>query len=279
MAAGTNALNDFINSLSRYKLLTAEQEITLARKVQAGDQKAKNQMVQANLKFVVSISRKYQCPGIDLMDLIQEGSMGLMQAVEKFDPNRGRRFTTYAYWWIREGIVQAISHQSRTIRIPMNVIKQQRVVRKARAVLASDLNRDPSLAELAEVTELTVEKIRGLLMLTQRPLSLDHALAQDGETTVLGDLIAGEDSPNAALEKTSKSDEMITLLHQLNERQQFILEARHGLMGDPQSFNQIGKQLGISSSRTRITYNKVMQRLQRQTQKLTSPSIKRSVTA
>ena len=256
----------FLREMARYPLLNQAEEIELAREIAKGGpvgEKAKRKLVRANLRLVVSIAKKYLNRGVPFLDLIQEGSMGLMRAAEKFDYARGYKFSTYAYWWIRQGITRAIASQSRTVRLPVHMVEKLNQVRKVRQTLSQEFGRRPTKSELAAALDMDEDKLDQVLDVSQRTLSL-HAWVGKDEDTELMQLIEDSDNipPNEQLDRKLLSDRLNSVLDHLSEREREIIRLRYGLEdGQHYTLTEIGKIYDLSRERVRQIQAKAMRKL------------------
>jgi len=252
----------YVRQIGNGRLLTHGEERELARLKDLGDEEAKRRLIESNLRLVMSITRHYTRAGVPLLDLIQEGNLGLIRAVEKFDYTLGYKLSTYATWWIRQAISRALAEQGRTIRLPVHVADQVRRVTRARRELGQKLNRDPSGDEIAAESGLTPEKVQSLLELVQDHISLDTPIG-DGES-LMSDLIEDTNSvgPDAQTADTFRSAELAAALLRLNPRQQRVITERYGLDdGRPKTLEEVGKILGITRERVRQLETRALREL------------------
>jgi RNA polymerase primary sigma factor len=246
-------LQSYINRLTRCSLLTPDEEIRLARRIAVGDGQAKARLVESNMRLVVSIAKAYRSSGIPFEDLIQEGSIGLMTAAERFDPKRGYRFSTYATQWIRQAIGRAVDNKAKSIRLPAHVSESLRKLDKARAEMRREIGEDPTPEQLAARTGISPRKVASLLNTTQEPISLDMPVG-DEENTSLGSLLYDKTSPDPQEEliEAEMRDEIDSILQTLDDREQLIMRKRFGFDGeDTYVLQQIGEELNISRERVR----------------------------
>jgi RNA polymerase primary sigma factor len=251
------------------RLLTAGEERALAQRKDEGDEEAKKRLIEANLRLVMSITRNYTKAGVPLLDLIQEGNLGLIRAVEKFDWRMGYKLSTYATWWIRQAVTRALADQGRTIRLPVHVAEQVRRVMRARRVLSQKLNREPVLREIAKESGFTEAKVRDLLELIEDPISLETPVG-DGESSY-SDLIEDEnaDLPEESTATSMRSTELAKALDQLNPRMRLVISRRFGLEGQvPQTLEQVGSELGITRERVRQLESRALRELRAQAPEL-----------
>ena len=252
----------YVRQIGDGPLLTPHEERELARRKDAGDEAAKSRLIECNLRLVMSITRNYTRAGVPLLDLIQEGNLGLIRAVEKFDYKLGFKLSTYATWWIRQAVTRALADQGRTIRLPVHVAEQTRKVLRARRILAQKLNRDPEIEEIAKEAGFTPERVQELLDLIQDPVSLETPVG-DGES-VYSDLIEDtkSDQPDAATAKLLRSRELAGALRRLTPRMRRVLALRFGLDGEsPQTLEQVGLGLGITRERVRQLESRALREL------------------
>jgi RNA polymerase primary sigma factor len=252
-AVTTDTLQLFLREVSRYDLLTAAQEVDLAKRIERGDTQAKNLMINSNLRLVVSIARKYQGHELALLDLIQEGILGLIRATEKFDWRRGYKFSTYATWWIRQAVERGIANGARTIRLPVYLVdRERRIVRSERA-LAAELGRQPTDQEVAEAARLPVRQVREVKAAARTVTSLDKPVGEE-EDTALGDLMmSNESSPAEEVELSLQQEALQRALTDLSDEERRVLELRFGLAEDqtPKTLEEVVERLGMSRNRVR----------------------------
>ena len=259
----TDALQLFLNEMARYPLLTAEEEVELAKLIERGDKAAKDRMVNSNLRLVVSIAKKYQGHGLSLLDLIQEGIIGLIRAVEKFDWRRGYKFSTYATWWIRQAVQRGVANKARTIRMPVHIVDRERKMAKAERELLAKLGRAPTLQEIAKAAKLPLKQVRDVENAARAVTSLDRPVGSEGETS-LGELVSGNEAPpEEELEVSLRQEALRRAVAELPDRERDVLKLRFGLNGDPspQSLEQIGKTLGLTRERVRQIETEALKRL------------------
>jgi RNA polymerase primary sigma factor len=252
----------YVRQIGDGRLLTATEERELARRKDLGDEAAKRRLIECNLRLVMSITRNYTKSGVPLLDLIQEGNLGLIRAVEKFDYRMGYKLSTYATWWIRQAITRALADQGRIIRLPVHVADQVRRLMRTRRMLAQKLNREPTLAELAEASELPLKKVKDLLELVEEPVSLETPVG-DGES-LYGDLIEDTktDRPELSTAETMRHRELVRALDSLNPRMRKVLALRFGLDGEkPQTLEEVGAGLGITRERVRQLESRALREL------------------
>jgi len=247
-----DSLQLFLNEAGRHKLLTAAEEVALAKRIERGDPVAKERMINANLRLVVSIAKRYQGHDLPLGDLIQEGAIGLNRAVEKFDWRKGYKFSTYATWWIRQACQRAVANQSTTIRIPVHVQERRVKLARASAELQAKLGRDATPEELAEATKLSLLHVEEALAVAEANVSLNQEVGSDGDGE-LGDLFANERSidPADEAEDSIRHQSVRRAVQALPERQRRVLELRFGFEGEAQSLEAIGRELGLTRERVR----------------------------
>jgi RNA polymerase primary sigma factor len=253
----------YVRQIGDGPLLTAAEERELARRKDEGDEWAKRRLIECNLRLVMSITRNYVNSGVPLLDLIQEGNLGLIRAVEKFDYRMGFKLSTYATWWIRQSVTRAIADQGRTIRLPVHVVDQVRRVMRARRVLTQKLNRDPLPAELAKESGLEVKRVNELLDLVEDPVSLETPVG-DGDS-MYGDMLedVNSEQPDAVLAELLRGVELETALASLNERMRHVLELRFGLNGSqPKTLEECGAELGVTRERVRQLESRALRELQ-----------------
>jgi RNA polymerase primary sigma factor len=256
----------YLREIGKIPLLNAEEELTLARKVVAGDKKAKDQMAEANMRLVVSIAKRYVGRGLDLLDLIQEGNTGLLRAVEKFDPDKGFKFSTYATWWIRQAITRAIADQARTIRIPVHMVETINKLLRTQRRLTQELNREPSNEEIAKEMEIDVEKVEHIMKIKQDISSLDASVRDDEEDSVLADFIEDEDtiSPEESATNQLLKEHVKDMLGSLTEREQKILKLRFGLEdGKSHTLEEVGQEFSVTRERIRQIEAKALAKLRK----------------
>jgi RNA polymerase primary sigma factor len=253
----------YVRQIGDGPLLTAAEERELARRKDEGDEWAKRRLIECNLRLVMSITRNYVNSGVPLLDLIQEGNLGLIRAVEKFDYRMGFKLSTYATWWIRQAVTRAIADQGRTIRLPVHVVDQVRRVMRARRILTQKLNRDPLPEEIAAESGLEVKRVQELFDLVEDPVSLETPVG-DGDS-LYGDMLEDENSeqPDAALAKLLRGVELQEALASLNERMRHVLELRFGLNGQiPKTLEEVGAELGVTRERVRQLESRALRELQ-----------------
>ena len=250
--ATTDALQLFLNEAGRYKLLTAEDEVELAKRIERGDKEAKDLMINSNLRLVVSIAKRYQGHGLSLLDLIQEGIIGLIRAVEKFDYRKGFKFSTYATWWIRQAVQRGVANKSRTIRIPVHIVEREQKIARAERELVAKLGRQPTDQELAKEAKLPLKQVREVKSAARAVTSLDKPIGED-DSGSFGDLFAGEVHTDEEVEINLRQETLRKALDELPDRERMVLELRYGLAGDgePMSLEAIGRHLGITRERVR----------------------------
>jgi RNA polymerase primary sigma factor len=259
----TDALQLFLNEMGRYPLLTAREEVELAKRIERGDQTAKDRMINSNLRLVVSIAKRYQGHGLSLLDLIQEGIIGLIRAVEKFDWRRGYKFSTYATWWIRQAVQRGVANKSRTIRIPVHIVEREQKISRAERELWTKLEREPTEQEIAKLSKLPLKQVRETRAAARAVTSLDRPLAYDNETS-FGDLIAGAaDEPAEEVEVSLAEQALRHAVRELPDREREVIQLRYGLNGDadPVSLEEIGRRLGITRERVRQLETRALERL------------------
>jgi RNA polymerase primary sigma factor len=260
-ASTTDALQLFLNEVGRHKLLTADEEVALAKRIERGDEQAKEQMVNANLRLVVSIAKRYQGHGLSLLDLIQEGIIGLIRAVEKFDWRKGFKFSTYATWWIRQAVQRGVANKSRTIRIPVHIVEREQRISRAERELLARLGRDPTDKEVAKAARLSEKQVREVRGAARAVTSLDKPIGEEG--TALGDLFASDrDLPEEEIDVSLREDALRQALEDLPDRARTVLRLRYGLGGDdPRSLESIGRDLGLTRERVRQIEQDALARL------------------
>jgi RNA polymerase primary sigma factor len=265
-AMTTDSLQLFLNEAGRYPLLTAAEEVELAKAIESGDRAAKERMVNSNLRLVVSIAKKYQGHGLSLLDLIQEGIIGLIRAVEKFDWRRGFKFSTYATWWIRQAVQRGVANKSRTIRIPVHIVEREQKIARAERELILQNERAPTDEELAEKTKLSVKHVKEVRTAARTVASLDKPLGDDTDTA-FGDLVAQESGNLEEEVVVSFGDDALhRAIETLPDREKFVIKLRYGMDGDadPKSLEEIGRQMGITRERVRQIEMQALSRLAEQ---------------
>ena len=251
--ATTDALQLFLNEAGRYKLLTAEEEVDLAKRIERGEKEAKDLMINSNLRLVVSIAKRYQGHGLSLLDLIQEGIIGLIRAVEKFDHRKGFKFSTYATWWIRQAVQRGVANKSRTIRIPVHIVEREQKIARAERELVVKLGRQPTDQELSQAAKLPVKQVREVKAAARAVTSLDRPIGDDGSGSY-GDLFAADQAgTEEEIEISLREETLRKAIAELPDREQRVLTLRYGMNGDrePMSLEAIGKELGITRERVR----------------------------
>jgi len=259
----TDALQLFLNEMGKYKLLTADEEVELAKRIERGDKAAKDLMINSNLRLVVSIAKKYQGHGLTLLDLIQEGIIGLIRAVEKFDWRRGFKFSTYATWWIRQAVQRGVANKSREIRIPVHIVERERKIARAERELTAKLERAPTEEEVAVATKIPLKQVREVKQAARAVTSLDRPIGDESETS-FGELVAGREAgPEETLTVSLEEDTLQRAIASLPEREQEVVKLRYGLNGDPdpKSLEEIGRKLGLTRERVRQVESQALQRL------------------
>ncbi|MCW2928052.1 MAG: polymerase sigma factor RpoD [Thermoleophilia bacterium] len=269
---GDDPVRMYLKEIGKVALLTGEQEVSLAKRIERGDMAAKRALIEANLRLVVSIAKRYQNRGLQFLDLIQEGNLGLMRAVDKFDYTKGYKFSTYATWWIRQAITRAIADQARTIRVPVHMVETINKLIRTQRSLSQTLGRDPSHEELALAMELTPDKVREILKLNQDPVSLETPVGGE-EDSSLADFV--EDTvtpvPDAAVTGKARREEVAEILETLSHRERKVLELRFGLRGEePRTLEEVGQRFGVTRERIRQIEAKTLSKLKsyRDTKKL-----------
>jgi len=256
----------YLREIGKIPLLNAKEELELAQRVVAGDKEAKDQMAEANMRLVVSIAKRYVGRGLDLLDLIQEGNTGLLRAVEKFDPDKGFKFSTYATWWIRQAITRAIADQARTIRIPVHMVETINKLLRTQRRLTQELNREPTNDEIAKAMEIDVDKVEHIMKIKQDISSLDASVRDDEEDSVLGDFIEDEDtiSPEESATNQLLKEHVKQLLAGLTDREQKILKLRFGLEdGKSHTLEEVGQEFSVTRERIRQIEAKALAKLRK----------------
>jgi RNA polymerase primary sigma factor len=258
----TDALQLFLNEVRRHPLLTAEEEVDLSKRIEQGDEAAKERMINSNLRLVVSLAKKYQGNDLPLLDLIQEGILGLIRAAEKFDWRRGYKFSTYATFWIRQAIQRGIANKARTIRIPVHIGQRERKVARVERELHSKLGRPPSDDEIAKAAELTVEDIEEIRDAARAVTSLDKPIGEEGDAA-FGDIMPSDDlEPEEEVEVSLRSEALHRALEHLPERERQVVKLRFGVNGhDPTPLRETGRRMGLSPERVRQLEAKALKRL------------------
>ena len=261
-AAGENSLDLFLRRARAHPLLTASEEVQLAKRIERGDLAAKEQMINSNLRLVVSQARRYQGHGLPMEDLVQEGMLGLIRAVEKFDWRRGFKFSTYGTLWIRQALQRGLQNHGRTIRLPVHVAQRQTKVRKIESELNTKLSREPTDEEIAAVSEIPVDEVAELRELTRSITSLDQPVGEDGETA-LGDLLASDrPEPGDEIADAERDQRINEVVQRLPEPERNVIRLRFGLQGDePRTLKQTGVELGIPMAQARELEQQGLSRL------------------
>ncbi len=256
----------YLREIGKIPLLSADEELELAKRVVAGDLDAKEKMAEANMRLVVSIAKRYVGRGLDLLDLIQEGNTGLLRAVEKFDPDKGFKFSTYATWWIRQAITRAIADQARTIRIPVHMVETINKLLRTQRRLTQELNREPTNDEIAQAMEIDVDKVEHIMKIKQDISSLDASIRDDEEDSVLADFIEDEDtiSPEESATGQLLKEHVKEMLAALTEREQKILRLRFGLEdGKSHTLEEVGQEFSVTRERIRQIEAKALAKLRK----------------
>ena len=258
----------YLREIGKIPLLSAEEEMDLARRIVEGDKKAKDKMAEANMRLVVSIAKRYSGRGLDLLDLIQEGNTGLLRAVEKFDPDKGFKFSTYATWWIRQAITRAIADQARTIRIPVHMVETINKLLRTQRRMTQELNREPTIEELSKELDMEPEKIEYVIKIKQDISSLDAGVGRDGEDddSVLQDFIVDEDtvSPEDSASNQLLKEQVQEILSSLSDREQKIVRMRFGLdNGKNHTLEEVGQEFAVTRERIRQIEAKALAKLRK----------------
>jgi RNA polymerase primary sigma factor len=261
-AATTDALQLFLNEIRRYPLLTAAEEVELAKRIEQGDLEAKERMINSNLRLVVSIAKKYQGQELSLLDLIQEGIFGLIRAAEKFDWRKGYKFSTYATFWIRQAIQRGLANKARTIRIPVHIGQRERKIARAERELQAKLGREATDEEIARAADLPLTQVEEVRDAARTVTSLDRPVGEEGETA-LGDLLEGDAPPVEQEVELSLSEQLLRrTIEELPEPERNVIRLRYGINGDdPQPLRETGRRLGLSAERVRQLESKALKRL------------------
>ena len=248
----TDALQLFLREASRHRLLTAAQEVALAKRIEQGDELAKAEMIQSNLRLVVSIAKNYRNQGLPFLDLIQEGTLGLIRAVEKFDWRRGFKFSTYATWWIRQAVARALADKARTIRMPVHIVERLQKINRAERSLWTQVGREPTLDEIADEASLTPQQVVEVRAAARASASLDAPIG-DADDAVLGDFVAGnEPLPEETVDTHLRRQALMRALGALPEREREVVTLRYGIDGnEPRTLEEIGRRLGLTRERVR----------------------------
>ena len=258
----------YLREIGKIPLLNSEEELALAQRVVAGEKKAKDKMAEANMRLVVSIAKRYSGRGLDFLDLIQEGNTGLLRAVEKFDPDKGFKFSTYATWWIRQAITRAIADQARTIRIPVHMVETINKLLRTQRRMTQELNREPTIEELAKELEMEPEKVEYVIKIKQDITSLDAGVGRDGEDedSVLGDFIEDEEgkTPQDSATEQLLKEQVQAVLSTLSDREQKIIKMRFGLEnGKSHTLEEVGQEFAVTRERIRQIEAKALAKLRK----------------
>ena len=259
------SLNIYLQQISAIPLITVQDEIELAELIQKGDLKAREKMITANLRLVVKIAQYYANIGLSLLDLINEGNIGLMKAVERFDPSKGGKLSTYAAWWIKQSIKRALANQSKTIRLPVHMVDRVTQMRRTSAELAERIGRDPTDDELASEMNLPISRVAHLKSVSKKPASLDSPLGED-ENSTLGEVVADDNAINPSEQLQSKSliGDVNIVLSKLDPREADIIRLRFGLEGrDPLTLEQVGAKIGVTRERVRQLQEQALRQLRK----------------
>jgi RNA polymerase primary sigma factor len=260
----TDSLQLFLKDIGRVPLLTAAQEVELAKRIERGDHRAKQGMIAANLRLVVSIAKNYRNQGLPFLDLIQEGTIGLVRAAEKFDYRRGFKFSTYATWWIRQAVARALADKSRTIRMPVHVVEKLNKIGRVERKLVGELGREPTSAEIALELELDVAEVEQIRRSAQAPVSLEKPVGDDEESE-FGHFLADEtaSAPDEAADTTMRKETLRQILGALSARERRVLELRYGLDGNhPRTLDEVGRTFNVTRERVRQIENQSLKKLQ-----------------
>ncbi|MBI2690592.1 MAG: sigma-70 family RNA polymerase sigma factor [Solirubrobacterales bacterium] len=252
-ATTTDSLQLFLKEIGRVNLLTAAEEVQLAKRIERGDMDAKDKMVEANLRLVVSIAKNYRNQGLSFLDLIQEGTLGLVRAAEKFDYRKGFKFSTYATWWIRQAIARALADKGRTVRIPVHVVERLNKITRAERQLLSEYGREPTIAEISKATEIKPDEVETIKRLSQTPISLEKPVG-DEEESEFGQFVADENAPDPfdAAADSLRTQNLHNALANLSYRERRVLELRFGIDGEaPKTLDEVGKVFNITRERVR----------------------------
>ena len=259
----TEALQLFLKDIGRVDLLTAAQEIELAKRIERGDHRAKQEMVEANLRLVVSIAKRYRNQGLPFLDLIQEGTIGLVRAAEKFDHRKGFKFSTYATWWIRQAVARALADKARTIRMPVHVVEKLNKILRTERKLRAERGREPNSNEIALELDLTVEEVDQIRRSAQTPVSLEKPVGDDEESE-FGHFITDElaPQPDEVAGDVLRKEALVKILHTLSERERRVLELRYGLNGEqPRTLDEVGRTFQVTRERIRQIENQSLKKL------------------
>jgi RNA polymerase primary sigma factor len=259
----TDSLQLFLKDIGKVDLLTAAQEVELAKRIERGDHRAKQEMVEANLRLVVSIAKRYRNQGLPFLDLIQEGTIGLVRAAEKFDWRKGYKFSTYATWWIRQAVARALADKGRTIRMPVHVVEKLNKIVRSERKLRSELRRDPSPEEIAVDLDLPLDEVESILRSAQTPISLEKPVGEEDESE-FGHFLTDENMPlpDDAADTILRGEQLQRILRTLTERERRILELRYGLGGEvPRTLDEVGRTFNVTRERIRQIENQTLKKL------------------